>query len=253
MDGILIIARLGSSRLPQKHLITIQNKPVIGWLIERIINGIISKIDKKEILFVVATADEGENRAFEKIIHGNLVRVFYGSIENIPLRLLQCCKKFKLERFVSVDGDDILCSPKAMLETLFFLKNHNECDMCRSVGLPLGMNASAYTSSYIEGAVGRSSDDKIETGWGRIFTNARTHYIRMGEYDTMDHLRFTLDYEEDAFFFKSIIDNLREKVLSIPDDELIKMVIKNKYYKINEGLSKTYWQNFNNQLKTESK
>lgn len=253
MDGIVIIARLGSSRLHQKHLIIIQKKPIIRWLIDRIIKEVLSKIDKKEVLFIIATADEGENRIFENIIQLDLMRVFYGSRENIPLRLLQCSKEFNLEHLVSVDGDDILCSPRAILETLMFLKSHNKYDVCRSTGLPLGMNVSAYTSAYLELAIDPNSGDKMETGWGRVFRNARTHTIKMGEYDRMKYLRFTLDYAEDVTFFESIIDNLREKVLSIPDEELIKMVIQNKYYEINEGLNKTYWQNFNNQLKAESK
>ena len=51
MTGIIIIARLGSSRLPQKHLYKINSKPLIEHFIERIT----ANFSLKENKVIIAT------------------------------------------------------------------------------------------------------------------------------------------------------------------------------------------------------
>jgi spore coat polysaccharide biosynthesis protein SpsF len=85
--GVLITARLGSTRLKQKHLMEVQGHPIIFYLIERIKHEFEMEINNQEITVYITTSDEPENRALEKV--SSNVNVFYGSINNIPLRHLQ--------------------------------------------------------------------------------------------------------------------------------------------------------------------
>jgi hypothetical protein len=41
-------------------------------------------------------------------------------------------------------------------------------------------------------------------------------------------------------------------IISITDKELISKIIKYKWYQINESLNDKYWENFNNQKKSEN-
>jgi spore coat polysaccharide biosynthesis protein SpsF (cytidylyltransferase family) len=118
-------------------------------------------------------------------------------------------------------------------------------------GLPLGMNLSGYSVSYLEESLNAQSNKKLETGWGRIFKNPTTWQQSLGNYDIMGDLRFTLDYEEDARFFCEVINQLKEKIVSISDEELINFVKEKKLFEINSFLKKNYWDNYHSEKQKE--
>ena len=111
--GILILARCGSTRLSKKHLQPVNGEPVFCYLVRRIRQFFRAEIEAEKLRIIVATGDEPENRAFEGVV-GDVAQVFYGSTRNIPLRELQAAEVLNLDYIISVDGDDILCSPAGM-------------------------------------------------------------------------------------------------------------------------------------------
>jgi spore coat polysaccharide biosynthesis protein SpsF (cytidylyltransferase family) len=251
MDGIVFIARLGSTRLSQKHLIKVLDKTFIEWLIKRFADFFASEITDKKIQLVLATSDEPENREFEFVLNSLPVEIFYGSVNNIPLRLTECAKKYDLKNVISIDGDDILCSTAATKIVLGELRKTMHEKWIKTTGLALGMNVAGYKRSVLEKSTEQIGAGKLETGWGRIFDSFESATINLGEYDQKTDLRFTLDYQEDANFFKSIIEGLCDKVLDASDQELIDYVIKNELVKINKNINEKYWRNFNSQMKAE--
>src|SRR6267142_5749562 len=106
--AILITVRLGSSRLKRKHLLELNGSPVLQYLIRRIRLEFKSELCDREVVLVIATSDDPENRELELFADDDL-SVFYGSSNNIPLRHLQAARHYSAEAIVSVDGDDILC------------------------------------------------------------------------------------------------------------------------------------------------
>jgi spore coat polysaccharide biosynthesis protein SpsF (cytidylyltransferase family) len=252
MTGILITARVGSSRLPQKHFIEVNGKHFIEWLILRLSHVFINEIKSEKVKIVIATSVKPENKKFEKKIN-SLARVFYGDDENIPLRHLQCAKHFEFSNVISVDGDDILCSAKGAYEVYKTLNQDSKIDICRTMGLPLGMNILGYRVDYLDKCMKGKEKNKLETGWGRIFNNPREKKIKMGDYSIHSPLRFTLDYQDDATFFSTIINDLKEKIISISDEDLIKFVEQKRYFKINSHLSEQYWKNYNELKEQEQK
>jgi len=244
---ILIIARLGSTRLKRKHLLLVKGIPIIQWSINRIYYGFQKSIAKDDIQIVLATSDEKENREFETLKNCS---VFYGSKDNIPLRLLQCAKYFNCENIISVDGDDILCSVSAMKKIYRFLLKGKE--YVKTSGLPLGLNAAGYKRFFLEYAVKKHQNQKLETGWGRIFDKNRILDIKIKDFPNNPDLRFTLDYECDYDFFKKIIDTMGKKIFTISDKKLVNYVIKNKFFLINKKVADEYWTNFKKNLVKEN-
>src|SRR6478672_326472 len=104
MTGILFIARLGSTRLSQKHLIKAQGKTFIEWLVDRFREEFKEEIEQEKVRMIIATSDEPENRLFETIFPSDQVEVFYGAIDNIPLRQSQCADICGFDNIISVDG-----------------------------------------------------------------------------------------------------------------------------------------------------
>jgi len=118
-------------------------------------------------------------------------------------------------------------------------------------GLPLGMNLSGYSVSYLEESLSVQNNKKLETGWSRIFKNPKIWMCSLANYDIMGDLRFTLDYKEDADFFCEVINFLKEKIISIRDADLISFVEQNHLQKINTSLKKIYWDNYNSEKQKE--
>lgn len=248
--GVLITARLGSTRLKRKHLLEIGGRPIVYYLLKRIQKEFQEEKDRGVLDIIIATSDEPENRDFE-MFNDEGFRVFYGSINNIPMRHLQTAKGFGLDAIVSIDGDDILCSTRGMRRVYDALRNG--AVYVKTSDLPFGMNSFGYTVPFLERSVAAQGSDVLETGWGRIFDASRLLELSMDFKVQDDMLRFTLDYDEDFLFFKSIIEKLGEKVYDIPDDELVDVVLSENFYTITAPVVKEYWENFNATLENEKK
>ena len=253
MIGLLILARMGSSRLAQKHLIEANHQPLLYWLIKRFEQEFEQEIKAEKVCMVIATSEKPENKGFSVITENTSCNLFQGADDNIPLRHLQCSKHFNLTHVISIDGDDIFCSTHAariIYEQMIKDTEHNYFTVS---GLPLGMNLSGYAFSYLEESIRiyAQNNKKLETGWGRIFKNPATWQQTLDSYDIMGDLRFTLDYPEDAAFFCEVINQLKEKIISILDEELIKFVIEKELYKINAFLKEQYWSNYNSEKQKE--
>jgi len=251
MIALLITARMGSSRLPQKHLIAAQGKPLLYWLIKRYEYEFKTEIAENKICLAIATSEEKGNERFSIATEGTSCRVIHGSDSNIPKRHLQCAKQLQASHIISVDGDDILCSKQAARVLFGQMSKDNKHTYFTTVGLPLGMNLSGYSVAYLEESLNAQGSKKLETGWGRIFKNPNTWSVTLGKYDIMGDLRFTLDYQEDAGFFCAVIERLREKVISISDTDLINFVQENKLQELNASLKQEYWANYNAEKEKE--
>lgn len=248
--GILITARLGSTRLKRKHLLEINGRPIVQYLLKRIQKEFVGERERGLVEVIIATSDEPENRDFE-IFSDEGVLVFYGSINNIPLRHLQTAKAHGLDAIVSIDGDDILCSTKGMRKVYDALKKG--AVYVKTSDLPFGLNSFGYSRPFLEQSLSTQGSDVMETGWGRIFDASRLVDLSMDFKVHEDLLRFTLDYDEDFIFFKSIIEKLGERIYDIPDGDLVDVVLSERFYTITEPVVKEYWDNFNATLEKEKK
>lgn len=239
--GVFITARLGSTRLKKKHLLTVNNHPILFFLIKRIKEEFREQLISGKIKIIIVTSDELENREFENFQKDGAT-VFYGSINNIPLRHLQAAKTHSLDSIISIDGDDILCSVKGMRTVYEALMQGAK--YAKTSNLPFGMNSSGYSKNFLESSLNDHFDDILETGWGRIFDQNQLAEIHISFPIQNKLLRFTLDYDEDYQFFKSVIERFGENIVTAQDEEIVKFVIDKKLYRITEPIAKKYWENF---------
>lgn len=248
MIGVFITARLGSTRLSEKHLIEVNEKPLIKWLAERLSIAFKENIKKKELKIFITTSIKAENKKFESIFEKSEVEVFYGSDENIPLRHLECAVENNIDHIIHIDGDDILCSTEAAKVVADRLLDGSK--MVQTVGLPLGMNIMGYSKMFLEDSLKGIESNKLETGWGRIFDKNEIDVIQLRKAESIVKIRMTLDYEADADFFKKVISNI--DVLNVSDVILIEFIVNNNWNEINNHLDDIYWSNFNKQKQEEN-
>lgn len=246
--GIFITARLGSTRLKKKHMLTAAGSPLLMYLIKRIKNEFSPEIGGGDIMIIITTSDEQENREFELFIGEGLV-IYYGALSNIPLRHLQAAKGNSLDNIISIDGDDILCSVKGMRRIYEELIQGHQ--YVKTSDLPFGMNSMGYSVKFLEKSIEGHHNDVLETGWSRIFESGKLMDIKI-KFPVQDNLlRFTLDYNEDYIFFKTLIEAVGDKIFSVSDKEITNHVLSNRLYRINENISREYWNNFYSKMEEE--
>ncbi len=238
--GVLVTARLGSSRLPRKHLLEVNGQSFIACLLSRLRPVLVTLPCSMQL--VIATSDEPENRDFARFECAD-THVFYGHLDNIPRRHLEAARALGLDALVSVDGDDILCSPMAVANVAQALLDG--ADLVRTTGLPLGMNAMGYRTQFLEQVVMPWWSRSFDTGWGVIFPENAWQDIVM-PLAAKPELRFTLDYPEDQLFFSAVISELMAKdILSTAtDDQIVAIVESQDLFQLNQGVNQEYWQNF---------
>lgn len=239
--GILVTARLGSSRLRRKHLLQVGGKPLIAYLLARINAEFAREIAGGTAVMVIASSDEPENRDFECFTTAS-AQVFFGANDNIPLRHLQVAEALGLDAIVGVDGDDILCSTRGMRSVYTDLVAGKQ--YVRTVGLPFGMNSFGYATGFLGASLTGHRQNVLETGWGKIFDEAAVTEVRIEGLVADDRLRFTLDYEEDYQFFSEVIMALGDRIESAGDEEIVELVNQNGCYRLNENIAQEYWANF---------
>ncbi|MEJ5055165.1 hypothetical protein [Sphingobacterium sp. MYb382] len=250
LTGVFITARLGSSRLKQKHLIKANGFTFLEWLIKRMEFEFSSELLAGNVHIFIVTSDLEENRQFE-VFSNNYVQIFYGADDNIPLRHLQCAKANGVDNILSIDGDDILCSPAAarlVFESLSITNNV----LAKTSGLSLGMNVFGYKTSYLEEVIQGLENSTLETGWGRIFDMKKADDLLLVSPIGYEKLRMTLDYDKDAVFFQKVIESIGNAIIEIDDFALVSTVIQNQWNDINDELSEEYWNNFKKQQKEEN-
>lgn len=239
--GILITARVGSTRLKHKHLRKVKGKPIIFFLLERIIAEFSKECQKGEGDVVICSSDLPENTDFE-ILAGNNTKIFYGPNSNIPLRHLLCAEKNGFTHILSIDGDDILCSTHGMRKVHEALCQGK--DYVRTTGLPLGMNSCGYSKEFLSSSLENRGEKVLEIDWGRIFDESALHVISIPFPYHNDLLRLTLDYQLDYELFKLIIDHFKDSIFTASDIDLAKFVLDNGLFSITEPIAEEYWHNY---------
>ncbi len=246
--GIFIVARLGSQRLRAKHLQLADGQPVLMHLIRRIRHALAVRIAAGEARLVVTTSDEPDNRVLTEVVAGE-AEVFFGSIQNIPLRQWQAAQAGGFTEIVSVDGDDILCSPAGILAVAERLAEG--ANYVQTRGLPFGMNSFGYSTRYLAEAVRANQGGTLETGWGRIFATRPPETISFRGLPHDERLRFTLDYPADLRLFQAVIEELGSRVASANDAEIVQLVLERDFCRHNAALAEEYWANFRRQVEKE--
>ena len=212
----LITVRTGSSRLPGKCLLKIQNKKIIECVLERALSAAIEPI--------ICTTKLKEDDILQEIANEYSIKCFRGSVENKIKRWADCSEKFKLNQFHTIDADDPFFDTelvKKSMELLIcknldFVKPSNySCNGAGSVGY-------SFSSRFIK-SLDFSSDDSLDTEMIEPFIKSKknVHSKQIDEVQLLDYqIRLTLDYEEDFWMISTLSQILglnpsREKIVNL--------------------------------------
>jgi len=117
----VVQARLGSTRLPYKMMLSLHGKPIIEWVVRR--------VQKAKLLdeILVAIPQSEDNDVLAKYVEELGVRVFRGSEDNVLDRFYQALEAQHATHLVRVCADNPLIDGKEIDNLIEFYESNN-CD-----------------------------------------------------------------------------------------------------------------------------
>ena len=233
LKAIFISVRTGSTRLPNKSILKIKNKHTIEYVIDSV------KKSKYADEVVLCTTKKTNDAMLCDIAEKNNIKFYRGSEHDKLKRWYSAAKKFNIDFFVTVDGDD-----------LFY--DHRLSDMCFEQiedndlvdGQGLYNDVYGFKSKTIENIINISRGDVVEPHEIVSFSqdkNFKIHKLK-NKFDVFEkkNIRMTLDYEEDFQFFKTIIENLQEDYTF---EDILNYIDNNKSIKDINYFREVDWKN----------
>jgi len=236
---VFVTVRLDSKRLPKKALRKINGKPLIKILIDRIKTG------KKVKKVVICTTKRKSDDELVTIFKKSDTAVFRGSNLDVLDRLYNAAKKYEVEHFVEVDGDDLFCEPDLIDKTCSFLSKKNN-DFIVWEDLPFGVSPIGIKMDKLESLIKKKTTKNTETGWGEFIIKSNLFNVikvkLKNNFLRRPDLRLTIDYKEDFILARKLLKKL-PNTFSLKD--VIKLMEKYPELKfINKNMIQKYQKNF---------
>ncbi len=144
MDGIIIQARMGSTRLPGKILMDMEGKCLLKRIVEK------TKQLSDLATTVIATSVLEMDDAVEAFCNAEDVNCFRGDENNVLSRYYYCAKQYGFDNVVRMTGDNPFPD---MEELKRLIRYHRENDFeyteCHST-LPIGVGMEIFKFSALE-------------------------------------------------------------------------------------------------------
>lgn len=247
-----LTVRTGSSRLPNKPLLKIQGKMVIEHAIDRI------KLVKKADGIVLCTSTDPSDDILEEVALKQGIKVFRGSLNDLPTRWLGAATKYDVDYFLKVDGaDDIFCDFE-LIDLAIEQMKEKPCD-CLEIpdSLVCGGSARCISVEALKRACEIKGDEEAED-LTPFFMNRKLFKIRdIKVKDPIFHnpnIRLTMDYEEDLQFFRRVFDELSMDKNNLPLKNILEFLNKKpELIKINFSRHDDYLKNRENKISSASK
>ena len=206
--GIIVQARIKSTRLPSKILKKILGKPILILELERIKK--IMNIDEIIVVIPISPGDE----IIEEIVYkyDKSIKVFKGSENDVLDRYFKAAQLFKLDNIVRITSDCPLIDPKVsnLVIKKFF---ENNCDYCSNVEprtFPYGLETEIFSYNILNKIwqkVKRSDEREHVTLYIRKHLNEFKFQNVTNSID-LTNLRWMLDYQRDFDFIQEVYKKL---------------------------------------------
>ncbi len=194
-NQVVIQARMGSTRLPGKTLLSLGGRPVLEHVIRR--SGSAMLVDR----VVVATTDQPEDDQVAEWCQNHAIPFVRGSSADVLARYLLAVENYPCKNVIRITADCPLIDP-GIIDALICLHAEGDCDYTSNVippTFPIGFDAEVVLATTLRRVAACAS-----------LTSHREHvtlYIRenLDQFKTanlsfgqnFEHVRLTLDRDAD--------------------------------------------------------
>lgn len=195
MTGIVIQARMGSTRLPGKVLMKIGNKRLLEHIIDRL-----KTLQMPECRVVVATSTESRDDVIEKFCNEKGVACFRGDEKNVLNRYWMCTLQYGFDDIVRLTADNPFVDI-AELERLIQMHRFYKAEYSYSdTELPVGLGAEIFSREALQRSMEKAyKENHFEHVDDYILENMEQFKCRKLDLDRdkiHPELQFTVDTKE---------------------------------------------------------
>tara|TARA_B100000959_G_C14973739_1_gene620767 strand:- start:1602 stop:2384 length:783 start_codon:yes stop_codon:yes gene_type:complete len=222
---VVIQARMDSYRLPGKVLKKVLNKPLLGYLVDRLRRATL--IDD----IVVATTINKSDDLVVEYCEINRINYFRGSETDVLSRYYMASRKFNADFVIRICGDSPLIDPLLVDEMVqeYFKKKPIPDYFSNTINqsFPLGMNIEIFSLSALKLAfINAKKFSEREHVTPYIYMNTQEFNISQKHIiPNLNQLRLTVDQKEDFEVIKLVIENFNNKnqVLDFSLEDIINL------------------------------
>ena len=233
---VMIQARIGSSRLPNKILEKIENKPMIWHVINRV------KQIKSVQQIALITTKEKSDKVLLKIAEDEGIIGFAGSTDDVLDRHFQCALNIDADPIIRITSDCPLIDPFLVEDILQFYLS-NDFDYVSNTIIPTypdGLDAEIFSFNTLEKLVRHA---KLHSEREHVTTAIpkNPQLFQFSNYKNKKDLssfRWTVDRPKDLQFVREIYSRMMPRTIFLMDDIL--KIISNEPHllEINKGISR---------------
>ncbi|WP_040432924.1 cytidylyltransferase domain-containing protein [Chlorobium ferrooxidans] len=141
----IVEARMTSSRLPGKHLLPADGKPMLSHLIARL--KAVPDIDE----IVIATTTNADDDVLEQLAIRENTGVFRGSEEDVMGRVLQSARAYNAQVICEVTGDCPIIDPMLVEQVIktYYANSRAQYVNIGNFGMPDGMGAQVFSTEVL--------------------------------------------------------------------------------------------------------
>jgi spore coat polysaccharide biosynthesis protein SpsF len=217
--GVIVQARMGSSRLPGKVLRDLCGRPVLGHLLARLEHAAVDTV-------VVATSDRAEDDPVAAFAARAGVAVHRGPLDDVLGRFVAAARAHRLQRVVRVCGDSPLLDP-ALVDRALRLLAEEGTDIASNVAgtrtFPAGQSVEALRRDVLErldilaaAPADREHVTRFAYGHPDLFSVAAFHRD-----PPADGHRLVVDTPADLAYVVSLVQRMTRPAWSYGLDELL--------------------------------
>tara|TARA_Y100000996_G_scaffold178663_1_gene139587 strand:- start:746 stop:1516 length:771 start_codon:yes stop_codon:yes gene_type:complete len=241
--GGIIQARMGSSRLPGKVMMKLDDKNTV---LEYVINQLsfCKLIDRR----IIATTDLEQDNIIEETGKTLGLEIFRGSSDNVLDRYYECAKKFKVDHIVRITSDCPLIDPEIVDRVIeeYLTKKYDYVSNTLPRTFPIGTDVEIFSFSSLE-KIWENATLSSEKEHVTPYIRNKKEEFSIGNIENSEkigHLRWTLDRVEDYNLIKKIVSEIDNRPIFIANildlfskqPELIKI---NEHISSSEGMIKS--------------
>ena len=243
MISAIIQARMGSSRLPGKVLMKLdENHTVLDYVIKQL--SFSKLIDKK----IIATTDLEQDNVIEQACKNLGLEFFRGSSDDVLDRYYKCAKKFNIDNILRITSDCPLIDPD-IVDKVIEKYQSKEFDYVSNTLIrtfPVGTDVEIFPFKILEKAW-QNADLPSEREHVTPYIRNKKFNCKLENLENekkLGYLRWTLDRIEDFELIKKIVKKISKRPILMNDildlfsdePELIKI---NAHISQNEGMLKS--------------
>lgn len=223
--GIIVQARMGSSRLPGKVLKPIMGVPMLTYLLERLRRC--TEVDK----IIVATTVEPQDDMLASFIEKQEgVHCYRGSEEDVLSRYYESAQKYSLDIVVRITADCPLISPQVIDEAIKCYKNIPSpiryVSNIHKRSYPRGLDTEVFSYQLLQQTF-ENARDMTEREHVTPFIWRQPHKFDLvdivSEVDN-SHLRWTVDTKEDFELVERIYEVLYPEKLDFTYEDILSLI-----------------------------